>query len=163
MFDIVMLGKILLLLWIANGAPIIAARMLGKHLAIAIDFNYHLADRRRLFGKSKTWRGILAAILMTTPAAMLLGLGPDWGFAIAALAMSGDLMSSFIKRRLGLAASQRATLLDQIPEAFLPVLALALQGLISWLEGLFVVILFTVSDLLVSRVLYRLQIRKRPY
>jgi len=163
MFDLVMIGKVLLLLWIANGAPIIAARILGRRLAIPIDFNFHIADRRPLFGKSKTWRGIFAAILFTTPAAILMGLGPGLGFSIAALAMSGDLMSSFIKRRLGLAASQRATLLDQIPESLLPVLALALQGLISWPEGLFVVILFTVSDLLISRVLYRLQIRKRPY
>jgi CDP-2,3-bis-(O-geranylgeranyl)-sn-glycerol synthase len=34
--------------------------------------------------------------------------------------MSGDLLSSFIKRRLGIISSRSAPLLDQLPETLLP-------------------------------------------
>jgi CDP-archaeol synthase len=42
---------------------------------------------------------------------------------VAATAMAGDLLSSFVKRRFGLAPSSKATGLDQIPEALFPLLA----------------------------------------
>ena len=163
MIDGAMLGKTLLLLWIANGAPILAARLLGKHWATPIDFGYHLWDQHPLFGKSKTWRGLLSAILLTAPAAMLVGFDLGWGLLLGTLAMGGDLLSSFIKRRLGLAPGERARLLDQVPESILPVVALAAHGFISWLEGAIITALFVLTDMLFSLLLYRLNIRKRPY
>src|SRR5262245_45390103 len=39
------------------------------------------------------------------------------------MAMTGDLISSFVKRRMGLAPSDRVTGVDQIPESVLPLLA----------------------------------------
>ena len=163
MIDGAMLGKILLLLWIANGAPILAARLLGKHWATPVDFGFQLRDQRPLFGESKTWRGLLSAILLTTPAAMLLSFDLGWGLLLGALAMGGDLLSSFIKRRLGLAPSERAWLLDQVPESVLPAMTLAVYGFISWLEGAIITILFVLTDMLFSLLLYRLKIRKHPY
>ena len=163
MIDIAMLGKTLLLLWIANGAPILAARLLGKHWATPVDFGYQLWDRHPLFGTSKTWRGMLSALLLTTPAAMLLGFDLDWAFLIGALAMAGDLCSSFIKRRLGMAPSERARFLDQVPESILPLLALCGHGYISWSGVIIVTLLFVLTDMLFSLILYRLRIRRRPY
>ena len=163
MMDGAVLAKILLLLWIANGTPILAARLLGKHWATPVDFGFHLRDQHPLFGESKTWRGLLSAILTTTPAAMSLGFDLGWGLLLGTLAMAGDLLSSFIKRRLGLAPSERARLLDQVPESMLPVMALAAHGFISWLEGAIVTALFVFTDMLFSLLLYRLKIRKRPY
>jgi hypothetical protein len=43
--------------------------------------------------------------------------------------MAGDLLSSFVKRRLNLPPSSRATGLDQIPESLLP--ALVCRGALS--------------------------------
>lgn len=56
----------------------------------------------RCFGKHKTWRGLLVALLAATALAPMLGLASLHDLLLGVLAMLGDLASSFIKRRLGL-------------------------------------------------------------
>ena len=68
------------------------------------------------FGPSKTIRGVVLATLATAAAAGVLGLGWKVGALLGVVAMAGDLLASFIKRRLGLAPSSQAVGLDQIPE-----------------------------------------------
>ena len=65
-------------------------------------------DGRTWFGTSKTVRGIVLAVLATTGAASLLGLGWKTGTLVGAMAMVGDLFASFVKRRLGLISSSQA-------------------------------------------------------
>ena len=76
--------------------------------------------------------------------------------------MIGDLLSSFVKRRLGMSSSSKFTGLDQIPEAFSLVACMALLPLtpLSVAIGTF---LFFVGALLLSRVFFKLNIRDRPY
>ncbi|MFO1427354.1 MAG: CDP-archaeol synthase [Steroidobacteraceae bacterium] len=54
----------------------------------------------------------------------LLGVGPAAGAAFGLASLAGDLASAFAKRRLGLASGSAAPLLDQLPEALLPLLLL---------------------------------------
>jgi CDP-2,3-bis-(O-geranylgeranyl)-sn-glycerol synthase len=153
----------LLLLMVANGAPVIATKVLGRRVSYPIDGNLRLADGNRLLGASKTIRGVVVAVLATMAAAVALGL--DWRLGIAAgiTAMAGDLFSSFIKRRLGMPASSMALGLDQIPESLFPLLAcgewLSL-GVVDILAG---VVLFSVGALALSRLLFVLRLRTRPY
>ncbi|GAB3102322.1 hypothetical protein GCM10027217_23490 [Pseudomaricurvus hydrocarbonicus] len=116
-----------------------------------------------MFGKSKTWRGVIGAILCCTLVAPLLGYSATLGASAGALAMLGDLFSSFTKRRLGLASSAQAPLLDQIPEALLP--ALVLKGALGLdgLDVLMVPVLFLVLEVIFSIIFYKLGIRKTPY
>jgi hypothetical protein len=155
--------KLLLLIIIANGAPVLARNILKSHFETAVDFNRVLFDGRPVFGPTKTWRGFIVAIIATVPFALLLGFTAELGLVLAALAMAGDLLGSFIKRRLRLAPSSRALGLDQIPESLLPMLAC--QGMLSlgWQSTVMVVFLFFVMELLLSRLLYQLHIRKHPY
>ena len=155
--------KLLLLILIANGAPVLARDVLGKRLALPIDFNVAFIDERPLFGSTKTWRGIIAAMLCCGPAAWLLGFNPWLGLVVAGLAMFGDLLASFIKRRLKLAPSSRALGLDQVPESLLPMLGCQFQLDLGWHSTLIVVVLFIVLELVLSRLMYQLHIRKRPY
>ncbi len=77
--------------------------------------------------------------------------------------VGGDLLSSFIKRRLGMAASSRALGLDQIPEALIPmVFAVVWLKLPLWL-ALLVVVMFVAANIGFSPVLYRLGIRRHPH
>ena len=77
--------------------------------------------------------------------------------------MIGDLTASFVKRRLGYASSDMALGLDQVPESLLPVLALApFLGLTLW-DIAAVVLIFSAATPIVSRLLFRLGIRDRPY
>ena len=79
-----------------------------------IDLNYVFFDGKRLFGKGKTIRGFLAGVFGGTVVAILISLfyvSPFYsntkyqiigGFLLSLGAMVGDLLGSFIKRRVGL-------------------------------------------------------------
>ncbi len=158
-----LLLDLLLLLTLANGAPILARRVLGARGAWPLDGGRRLPDGQPLFGPSKTWRGLLAAAGLTEATALLLGFPPGFGLRFALLVMLADLLTSFLKRRLRIAASGRAPLLDQVPESLLPLLAVRAGLDLQWVEILGVVVAFLLLDLLLSRLLYRLHIRRHPY
>jgi CDP-2,3-bis-(O-geranylgeranyl)-sn-glycerol synthase len=155
--------QVLLLLAVANGTPVIVKRLLGPRLAGPIDFGRRLPDGRPVFGPSKTWRGLLLAIFATSLAAAALDLGWRLGLLVGALAMLGDLLSSFTKRRLGRASSSRALGLDQIPESLLPLIACRGPLGLDWLDVMLGTAVFLLGEILLSRWLYRLRIRDQPY
>lgn len=156
-------AKMLLLLVIANGVPVLGKKIFGAAFNRPLDGGIKLRDGHPLFGPSKTVRGVLLSLAATALASPALGL--DWtdGALIAALAMLGDLGSSFVKRRLGRPPSGMAPGLDQIPESLLPVLAFkARLNLTAW-DVAGVVFAFILLELLLSRVLFGLHLRDRPY
>jgi CDP-diglyceride synthetase len=158
-----LLLTLLLLLAAANGTPVLAKALLGDRLARPLDGGAVFVDGRPLFGPSKTIRGIVLSLLATPLAALLMGLSWQLGVVVAALALAGDLLSSFVKRRIGLASSSMAIGLDQIPEALFPLLGAALfmpLGLANIFVG---VALFFVGELILSRILFHLNLRDRPY
>ena len=157
------LAQLLILLAVANGSPVIAKRVLGGRYARPIDGNILFLDGLPLLGPSKTIRGIVASLLMTTLAAPLVRLDFKIGLLVAAAAMAGDLLSSFVKRRLGLASSSRATGLDQIPEALFPLLACRSALSLTALDIAVGCATFFVGEVLLSRLLFRLRVRDRPY
>jgi len=159
----IQIGLCVTLLIVANGAPVIAAGLLKSHWKYPIDGGRLFFDGRPWFGHSKTWRGIFSTMLATSLVAILLGFDWQLGMLFAGLAMLGDLLASFSKRRMGIAVSGRAWLLDQLPESFLPVLFLSGAIGLSLLEVFIAVGIFTILDLALSPLLYRLHIRKRPY
>lgn len=154
---------LLLLLIIANGAPIVAYRLFGAKLDCPVDFGARARDGRRILGASKTWRGIIVAILSTAVAAMILGWSWQLGTLFGGLVMLGDLLSSFIKRRLGMPPSSMAFGLDQIPESLLPLAVLSAEFNLAWWRVIVLVLLFIMIELALSRILYKLRIRNRPY
>lgn len=155
--------QILIVLAAANGGPVFARNLMENRWSRPLDGGLRLADGRPLFGPSKTWRGLAAALPLASAVAYWLGW-PWWLGAWAALwSMAGDLLSSFIKRRRGLPASSRATGLDQIPEALLPALALTPWLPLGAAELAAVVAVFFLGEILLSPLLYRLGVRRRPY
>ena len=157
------IAQLLALLALANGTPMAAAKILGRRLAYPLDGNLRFFDGRPLFGRSKTVRGVVLSILVTTAGAPLLGLEWGVGLLVGAWAMAGDLFSSFCKRRLGLAPSSPALGLDQIPESLLPLLACRNLLSLTAIDLAAVVVIFFVGEVLLSRLLYALDLRERPY
>jgi CDP-diglyceride synthetase len=160
---LLLIAQLLTLMLVANGTPILVEKILGKFLAFPIDGGRALADGRPVFGSSKTLRGIAFSILVTTAVAPLIGLSWRIGTLVALMAMNGDLFSSFVKRRLGRPPSSRAIGLDQVPESLLPLLACTLFLPLSFLDVIVTLLLFFVGELALSRVLFKLHIRNRPY
>jgi CDP-diglyceride synthetase len=155
--------QLLALLVLANGSPVVAKRFLGARLSHPVDRNAVFCDGRQLFGRSKTLRGLLLSILITSLTAPLIGLSFGVGLLVGVNAMAGDLMSSFIKRRLGLSPSSKAIGLDQIPESLFPLLACRYALPLSAGDIVLCTGSFVVGDILLSRVLFRLHLRERPY
>jgi len=155
--------KVLLLLTIANGTPILTRNFFKTHYAWPVDFGIVFFDQRPLFGCSKTWRGLIASVFMTGVLALLLGMIFQNGVFFGLLVMLGDLSASFIKRRLGYIESSRSRFLDTFPESILPVLILHEQLGLTLFDGMLSVAMFFILEVLVSPLLYRLHIRKRPY
>jgi hypothetical protein len=158
-----MIVRLLLLVMLANGMPLIGKKVLGDRFAFAVDSGTKYFDGRSLFGPSKTIRGILLSILITTVGAFVLRLGYKTGALVGSAAMLGDLFSSFLKRRMKLPASSRATGLDQLPESLFPLLACRRVLSLSAAETALAVAGFFVGEILISRILYRLRLRDRPY
>ena len=155
--------KLLLLLFAANSAPVLARNLLGQRWQSAIDGGRIMADGQPLLGRSKTWRGLFAAILLTTALAIALDLNWIFGLIFGASSMLGDLLSSYIKRRLGKPTSSQAIILDQLPEALLPLIVGRCLLEYSWAAVLLISLLFMLTELAGSPLLFKLGIRNKPY
>jgi CDP-2,3-bis-(O-geranylgeranyl)-sn-glycerol synthase len=152
-----------LLLVLVNAAPILARDLLGRCCDWPLDLGLRLADGYPVLGHSKTWRGVLSAVAAGAATGAWLGTGAGTGAAVGLLAMLGDSISSFIKRRMGLAPSARFRGLDQWPESLLPLCLLRQPLGLDLPALLLVVLLFTLFEWWISPLLHRLRIRQRPW
>lgn len=152
--------------YVANGAPVIVAKLVPrKH---PIDFGLNFIDGRRLFGDSKSIEGFIFGFGAGLAAGYLLSLkgmlSVEEGVALSFGTMLGDLVGSFIKRRLGLEAGAPAPLLDQL--SFL-ITALALYGLLFGFPEshiIFILLLITPPLHLATNVIaYKLKLKNKPW
>lgn len=159
----VTIARMLFLLTVANGAPVIARDILGRRLSFPLDGGGGFIDGQPLFGASKTVRGILVSVAATAACAPLAGLDWSIGLLVACTAMAGDLLSSFLKRRLRLPSGSRATGLDQLPESVLPLLACWKALSLTILDAAVIAGLFLIGEIVLSPLLFKIHLRDRPY
>jgi hypothetical protein len=139
-------GVALLLLCTANSAAWAVGRMLGGRWAAPLDFGVVLKDGQRLFGSHKTWRGLIAAAVASGLLAAALDPGFLLGAAFGATSMVGDALSSTIKRRLRREPGTEVALLDQVPEAMLPLAVFGPTLGLGFLAMVGVTVAFTLLD-----------------
>jgi CDP-archaeol synthase len=156
-------AQALLLIAVSNSAPVVVSKLFGKKFSRPLDGGALFLDGKPVFGPSKTLRGIIASILLTTAAAPLIGLSLLLGVGAAVAAMIGDLMSSFVKRRLGMPPSSRATGLDQIPESLLPALTCAPPLNLTFEDVASIIAIFLVGEIILSKILFKWRLRSQPY
>ena len=87
----------------------------------------------------------------------------DVGMVRSASAMAGDCLSSFVKRRLALEPSSMSLGLDQVPESLLPAVASGVFLPLAFGDIFAIVLIFFVGELAISRLLYAVGLRDRPY
>jgi CDP-archaeol synthase len=156
-------ARLLLLLAVANTTPIIAKNAFGTRWNTPLDGGWRFVDGRPLLGPSKTVRGLIAAMAATAVAAALIGLSFGLGLVLGALAMLGDALSSFVKRRLNVESGGRATGIDQIPEALLPLLVLRGALGLSLPQVAAITLVFFLLEIPLARLFFRLGLRDRPH
>ena len=153
----------LILISAANGAPVLFARLLGTRFARPIDGGVVLRDGHPLFGRSKTWRGLAAAVVLAGCAAVIIRLPWQAGAITGASAMAGDCLSSFVKQRMALEASSMSIGLDQVPESLFPAVASSVYLPLGPTDVIAIVLVFSVGELVMSRLFYAVGLRDRPY
>ena len=116
--------KILLLLWAVNLSPPVLAFIFDLKWNLPLDLGRCFIDGKPLLGPHKTIRGFLGGITTAALLGILLGF-PLWiGFLTGILSMLGDLVSSFIKRRLNQPSGKIVPGLDQLFEGLFPFIIL---------------------------------------
>ena len=155
--------QLLVLITLANGIPIVAKQIFGPRFSFPLDAGTIFFDGRPLFGPSKTIRGILLSVLITTASAPLIGLDLTIGAVVAGAAMAGDLSSSFVKRRLNYPPSSQALGFDQVPESLFPMLACRDALSLTIADIALGVGIFFIGALILSRFLFRAHLRDEPY
>ncbi|AWR97047.1 CDP-2,3-bis-(O-geranylgeranyl)-sn-glycerol synthase [Acidianus sulfidivorans JP7] len=134
-----------------------------------IDFYKNFRDKRRIFGDGKTFEGLIIALSFGTTVGVILArfLGYDWiliSFIESLMAMIGDIIGAFIKRRLNIPRGGRAIGLDQIDFVLGSTLALLLLGIkISLIQFVFIIIVAFGLHILTNNVAYRLKIKSVPW
>ena len=161
--QVALLLQLLILVGVANGAAVVAKKLLGATFARPLDGGALFVDGRPILGPTKTIRGVVVSLLATSICAALMALGWEVGALIATAAMAGDLFSSFVKRRLNLASSSMAIGLDHIPESLFPLLASRLLLPLGMLDVVAGVTIFVVGALMLSPILFKLNLRDRPH
>jgi CDP-2,3-bis-(O-geranylgeranyl)-sn-glycerol synthase len=155
--------QLLLLVAAANTAPLVAKRLLHQRWSWPLDGGLRFIDGRPLLGPSKTVRGVLSALLLCVLAAPALGLAPGAGAVVALGAMAGDVLSSFLKRRLAIPSSGKAYGLDQIPEVIVPLLLVRTMVPVPLSIVAAVTLLFLLLEPPLARFWHRLGWRDEPY
>ena len=157
------IAQALILAGAANTAPVAGKRLFGLAAAWPVDCGMRLRDGRPLLGPSKTWRGVALGVLAAAAAAVAIGLPASLGASAGAAAMTGDLLSSFTKRRLGRSSSSQALGIDQVPESLLALLVLAPALGLGPGDLMLGVVAFFVLELVLSRLLHAVGLRDVPY
>jgi CDP-2,3-bis-(O-geranylgeranyl)-sn-glycerol synthase len=150
-FDAIHAGRALLLIMVANVLPWAASRILPRHWTAPLDCGLRTRDARRLLGDHKTWKGLVVGTLGCGLTAMAAGPGFAVGAGFGALSLTGDALSSALKRRLRLAPGTEIPGLDQLPEALLPSMAFAGALGIGPAEIIASALAFLALDVLVTR------------
>ncbi len=171
--------------YIANGFAVFAKFAKSRH---PIDGDRFLRDSQPLFGPGKTWEGFLIGfisgvligllqvvaapyllalivqylylppelvpiVLVTVPLVMLVALG----------ALLGDLIGSFIKRRMKITRGRPAPILDQLDFLLMAMLLGALVIPIPLVIAIFLLIVTPLIHLLANIIGYFLGLKKEPW
>ncbi len=123
---------------VANAAPVMVKPVIDKFGRHRVDFGKKAWDGRDIFGRNKSWEGIVAAIVMSVLASTIFiyfEKNPWWvayGFISAVGAMCGDLLNSFMKRRLSLGPGECFIPCDQLSFLLVAHMFLYLSGVYAF-------------------------------
>ncbi|MCS7120079.1 MAG: CDP-2,3-bis-(O-geranylgeranyl)-sn-glycerol synthase [Nitrososphaerota archaeon] len=151
----------------ANAAPVIFG---GGH---PIDCNKKFCDGKPIFGSHKTIRGFLSGIVIgvlvgwvqesLTPIIGVHGGGVILGLALSFGALVGDLLGSFIKRRLGMEPGSHLPVSDQIDFVLVALLFGYLVKPISLTQTIIIIVLTGPIHVIVNFFAYLLRLKDTPW
>jgi len=150
--------------YVANATPVVLGG--GR----PIDGRRNFVDGRPIFGPGKTIRGFTAGLVAGSLFGAVQGLltGQLYshltlGFLLSTGALVGDLLGSFIKRRLKLARGSAAPGLDQLGFVVLALLFASPVSVPTWEVTLLILIITPPIHLATNFIGHKLKLKDRPY
>jgi CDP-2,3-bis-(O-geranylgeranyl)-sn-glycerol synthase len=148
----------------ANAIPVITGG------GCPIDFEKRFFDRKPIFGRNKTFRGLFSGLIVGT----IVGLAESVFFSYSILfglllslgALFGDLTGAFLKRRIGLAPGDLFPVVDQVDfilGAILFSLPVSSEIDLSWTLVVAVLTITPPIHLLTNFVAYKLGLKSNPW
>ena len=162
----------------ANIAPVIFKNMFKK-LAVPVDLNTKI-NGKPVFGKNKTYRGFfvgtISSIMVTYIQSILYRYDffsrlslidySNWllfGFLMGFGVLFGDLIGSFIKRRVGISSGESFVPLDQLSSPIGAILFISIVYIPSWATIFTIVIIAFILHILFNHIGYYLKLRKKRW
>ncbi|MGQ9788207.1 MAG: CDP-2,3-bis-(O-geranylgeranyl)-sn-glycerol synthase [Candidatus Hadarchaeaceae archaeon] len=150
--------------YVANATPVVLGG--GR----PIDGGRVFIDGHPLFGPGKTIRGFISGLIAGSIFGVLQGLATEQlhfysvlGFLLALGALMGDLLGSFIKRRVNLERGSAAPVLDQLGFVVLALLFASPVSVPS-LEMILIILIITPPIHLATNFIgHKLKLKDRPY
>lgn len=150
-----------------------------------VDGGKDWGDGRRIIGNGVTWKGFFSGTVLGTLVGVVLGIigtfygdlsaltggvidlhvygsilgGLILGFLMAFGALSGDLVGSFLKRRMGLQSGEPAPFMDQLDFVLGALILSLLVVRISWSFFIIIVVLSLVFHVGTNTIAYLLGIK----
>ncbi len=150
--------------YVANAAPVVLGG--GR----PIDGGKKFSDGRPIFGPGKTIRGFIGGLIAGTIFAVLQGLAagslPSYalrGFLFSLGALIGDLLGSFVKRRMNMERGAPAPVMDQLGFVIVAMLFAGLVFTPSW-EVVVTILIITLPIHLITNIVgHRLKLKDKPW
>ncbi|ABN69724.1 protein of unknown function DUF46 [Staphylothermus marinus F1] len=152
---------------IANASPVLVK---GIH---RIDFSHIFIDGKPLFGKNKTWEGFYVGVLMGFLTSIGIGIilcEEEYiliGLGSSIFALIGDLLGSFIKRRMNIASGEPLPIIDQLDFALMATLYyyfLGIEEFISYpLYILYSLIIILALHIITNNIAYYLGVKDKRW
>ena len=140
-----------------------------------LDLGIILPDKQPLLGKGKTWKGTASGIIVGTIAAgIIYALFPSEtraiaenyliaGFLISLGAILGDMLGSFIKRRLLIKPGSPSPILDQLDFIAGGYLLLSIVYIPLAEELVFVAVFTVITHIATNYLAFKLGLKKVPW
>jgi uncharacterized protein len=154
-----------ILLWAINVTPLLLRHSIGTRYSKPIDRGKCFWDGQRIFGDNKTGRGIFAGIVVGGLFAKIIGFTFSIGVCAGYLDMLGDLITSFIKRRIHKPSGTTMPGFDQVFEGLLPVVMFKLLYSFSFIYLIITLFIFCFGNyygaILVNKIVYSIKRTKK--
>ncbi len=156
-------------LYVANASAVVSG---GK---TPLDFHRTLGDGEPLFGKGKTWKGTFVGIASGTFMGWIAAQAfPDmvilvsdsylvYAFLLSVGAILGDIIGSFIKRRMKMKRGAPAHILDQLDFVIGGVLLSIAVSKPNWTGLILLVMITPFMHMAFNRIAYMLRIKNVPW
>lgn len=142
--------------YVANAVPVMIK---GK---TPLDFKKNFIDKKRVLGDGKTIEGTLLGIVLGSFVGFLMGR-PEIGILLSLGAIFGDVVASFLKRRINFDRGEHLWGVDQLDFVLGAIL---FAGILEFPEiklVLIVLIITPVIHLATNYLAYKLKLKKVPY